>query len=165
MKSSSPNATSSRSLREKRCGGMALLLTSVILMLVSMIAFSALRHSEQESTSAARSRNTMRTMYTADAGVQLALGRLAQSPPNLNAFDVTLDAGANLQSRTRTQTSPQDIGSKKPGKREEGYDFKDGTPMIYVGRNYLVNVTASYGTSTAEVEAKLSRMGPEITGY
>ncbi len=144
---------------------MALLLTSVILMLVSMLAFSAIRHSEKESTSSARSRNTMRTMYTADAGIQLSLARLAQTPPNLNAFDVTLAGGANLQSRTRTQTSPQDLGQTGIGAPEEGWDLNVGRGVTFVNRIYLVNVTASQGTSTAEIEAKLSRMGVDTSGY
>ena len=78
---------------EKREQGMALLLSAVILMLVSMLAFSALQHSEQEATSGARSRSSLRTIYAADAGIELALSRLTQSPPDLSAFSVGLANG------------------------------------------------------------------------
>ena len=133
---------------EKRRGGMAILLTSMIIMLVSMLALSAIRHSEQESTSSARTRNTVRTMYTADAGIQLALSRLAQSPPDLTAFNVMLDGGANLQSRTRTQSLPQDLDQTGLGTPAEGYTLNQGAGVSFVNRLYLVNVTALYGTST-----------------
>lgn len=150
---------------EKREQGMALLLSAVILMLVSMLAFSALQHSEQESTSGARSRSSMRTVYAADAGVELALSRLTQSPPDLSAFSVGLANGATVESRTRTQGSPQVLGQAGLGEPAEGYSLNVGAGVSQVSRIFLVNVTATGGGSTAELEARLSRSAADSTGY
>ena len=150
---------------EKREQGMALLLAAVILMLVSMLAFSAMKHSEQEATSGARSRSTMRTIYAADAGIELALSRLTQSPPDLSPFDVGLADGANLQSRTRTQSTPQALGQAGIGEPQEGYSLNIGAGVGHVSRVFLVTVTATAGGSTAELEARLSRSSADSTGY
>jgi Tfp pilus assembly protein PilX len=150
---------------ETREQGMALLLSAVILMLVSMLAFSAMQHSEQEATSGARSRSTMRTIYAADAGIELALSRLTQSPPNLSAFNVGLADGANFQSRTRTQGSPQLLAQAGIGEPEEGYSLNVGAGVSHVSRVFLVNVTATAGGSTAELEARLARSAADSAGY
>jgi hypothetical protein len=150
---------------EKRQRGAALLITTLVLTLVSVIAFTAIRHAEQESTSGARSRSTTRAVHAADAGVELALVRLMESPPNLNAFDVDLSEGANLQSRTRTQGTPQDLGQVGIGEPQEGYAINVGAGVAYVNRVFQVNVTAQSGRSTAELEAKLGRMSADSTGY
>ena len=145
--------------------GMALLLATVVLMLVSMLAFNAMQHSEQESASGARSRATMRTIYAADAGIELALSRLTQSPPDLSAFSVGLANGATVQSRTRTQGSPQVLGQAGIGAPSEGYSLNIGSGVSNVSRVFLVNVTATGSGSTAELEARLSRTAADSTGY
>ena len=145
--------------------GFAVLMTALVLVLVALIAFTALRRSEQESTAAGRSRSTTRSIQAADAGVQLALSRLRESPPNLTAFDVDLVEGANMQSRTRTETSAQDLDQTGLGEPEEGYALNVGTGVSSIKRVFLVNVTAEAGGSTAEIEAKLGRSEVEATGY
>jgi len=150
---------------ERHQAGVAVLMTSLVLVLVALIAFTALRRSEQESTAGGRSRATTRSIQAADAGVQLALSRLRESPPNLNAFDIDLVEGANLQSRTRTETSAQDLDQAGLGEPEEGYALNMGSGVASVKRVFLVNVTAEAGGSTAEVEAKLGRSEVEATGY
>ena len=146
--------------------GVALMITVLVLMVVSLLGFAAIRNSELESTAGARSRATTRSLYAADAGVQLALSRLTQNPPKLTAFSVNLVDGVTLESRTRTQTNPVDldqVGQAIGG--QEGFSVNVGAGAKYVSRVFQVNVTSIGGGSTTEVEARLSRIGPEATGY
>jgi len=154
------------SVRHRREGGVALLVTSLVLLLVGMLAIASLQDAEQESTAGARSRATARTLYAADAGIQLALGRLIQSPPNLNAFDLDLADGANIQSRARTETLPAPITQVSLGEAEEGYALNIGAGASSVSRVYQVNVTSSYANAAAaELEARLNRTEVIATGY
>jgi Tfp pilus assembly protein PilX len=150
----------------KQEAGAALLVTALVLMVVSLLGFAAIRNSEQESTASARSRATTRSLYAADAGVQLAMARLSQNPPQLTAFSVNLADGMTLESRARSETNPvpldqvnQAVGGK------EGFSVNVGAGAKYVSRVFQVNVTSTGGGSTAEVEARLNRIGPEGTGY
>jgi len=142
-----------------------MLVTVLVLVLVSMLSLAALESSKQESTAGARSRSTTRSLHVADAGVQLALSRLTQSPPNLTAFDIDLVEGANVQSRARSETSPKDLGQSAIGEAAEGYAVNVGVGAGFVHRIYRLNVTASAGGSTAEVEAKLSRSEADAISY
>ncbi len=152
-------------VRHKRQAGAALMITSLVLMVASLLGFAAIRNSEQESTAGARSRATTRTLYGADAGVQLAQGRLTENPPNLSAFSVNLVDGVTLESRTRSQTSPVSLDQVGIGSGGEGFSVNVGAGSSYVSRVFQIAVTSTGGGSTAEVEARLSRLGPESTGY
>jgi hypothetical protein len=134
-------------------------------MLVSLLSFTSIRNSEQESNSSARSRSTARTLHAGDAGLQLALARLTQTPPDLSAFDIGLPENANVQSRTRRQTSPLPLAQAGLGEAPEGYGINADSGVSYVSRVYLVNVTSTAGGSTTELEAKLSRVSADATGY
>ena len=152
--------------RRKREGGVALLLTSVILVLVSALAFTAIRNSEQESTAAARSRTTTRTFHAADAGIQLAMSRLSQDPVDLSAFDVTLASGATVQSRSREEAGPSTLDQVGLGDTVEGEQLNADAGAGTISRVYLVTVTAtSPNGSVTELEAKVSRTSAEATGY
>ena len=151
--------------RSHREGGAALFVTALILMLVGMMSVTAIYSSERESVGGARSRSTTRTFYAADSGIELALSRLAQTPPDLRAFDVNLANGANVQSRTRQQTTPQQLEQVGLGKPPEGFSVNVGSGAGYVSRVYRVTATATAGGSTVELEAKLSRTEPEASGY
>ena len=105
------------------------------------------------------------SFHAADAGVQLALSRLAQSPPNLNAFDIDLPEGANMQSRSRVEAVPRDLSQVGLGATPEGYALNVGTGVGALQRVYVVNVTSSFRDSTTELEAKLARIEVEATGY
>ena len=142
------------------------MIVTFALTIMSFLALSGLRNSDREALTASRSRNTTRTLAAADAGLQLALGRLAQSPPDLNAFDVDLADGANVQSRGRSDTAPQDlkeVGSSQSG--QEGYGMAIGGSIGGINRIYLVATTATTGGSTVELEAKLTRSGVDEIGY
>ncbi len=149
----------------KREHGSALLVTSIVLVLVSMLALAAMTQSERESTGSARSRSSTRAFYAADAGVELALSRLKQSPPDLSAFDVDLADGANVQSRSRAEATPHSLDQVGTGETPEGYAVNVGSGAGYSNRVYLVNVTSSAGGSTIEVEAKLIRGDASALGY
>lgn len=150
----------------RREQGAALLVTSLILVVVGALAFTAMRNSEIESTSSARSRANTRTFYAADAGIQLAVNRLAQEPADLSAFDVDLANDLNVQSRTREEATPQALDQIGLGETQEGETLGVGAGVGSVTRVYLVTVTASAPNgSTAEVEAKVARSSVEATGY
>lgn len=149
----------------RREGGAALFVTALILMLVGMLAVTAIYSAERESVGGARSRSIARTFYAADAGIQLALSHLAQTPPDLNAFDVDLAGGSNVQSRTREQLAPQPLEQVGIGAPPEGYALNVGAGAGYVSRIYRAHATATGAGSTVELEAKLSRTEPEASGY
>jgi len=151
---------------ERREGGAALVITVLVMVLLAMLAMTSLKDSEQEATAGARARATTRTLYAADAGIQLALSRLTQTPPDLTPFDLTLADGAGAQSRTRSQTAPDNIHQVGLGETEEGYALNVGAGASSVTRIYQVNVTAAYSNaSTAELEARLGRSEVIATGY
>jgi hypothetical protein len=151
--------------RDRRQSGGALLITVMILVLISMLSLGALVDTQQESTASARARSTTRTLHAADSGVQLALSRITQDPPNLNAFNISLAGGATLQSRARSETTPLDLPQADIGDVAEGYSVNVGGGAGYVNRVYLINVTGESGGSTVEVEAKISRTEVDAVGY
>ncbi len=121
----------------RRCEqGVALIITVLMLSLVGAIAIAAIEHSGEELASGGRTRASTRTLHAANAGIEFALNRLAQSPPNTDAFDITLPNGVNVQSRSRDDAGPQ--------------------PIVSVASElFLVNVTATAPDgSTAEIEIK-----------
>jgi Tfp pilus assembly protein PilX len=150
---------------QRRQGGSALIVVVFVLTIVSFLSISAMRNSERESTVGGRSRSTSRTLAAADAGLQLALSRLAQNPPNLNSFDVDLADGANVQSRARGDAGPQILNQLRLGTRKEGYGVGVGSGVGFVTRVFLVNATATAGGSTVELQAKLGRSAVEAVGY
>jgi Tfp pilus assembly protein PilX len=150
----------------RREGGSALIVTTLILLLVSMLVLTSIRDSEQESTAGARSRASSRTLYAAEAGIQLALTRLTQTPPNLDAFDVNLADGASVQSRTRSEGSASDIDQVGLGAVTEGFALNVGGGATSLSRVYELNVTAAYANAAAaELEARLAREEAVPSGY
>ena len=141
----------------RREQGMALFVAVFILTLVSMVALTGIQNSENEATASGRSRSTMRVLYAADAGIELASSRLAQMPPDLTAFDIDLGGGRRAQSRTRTDTSTQPLSYSGIGPPPEGYALHSGGGSTgYATDVYQVNVTATSNTgSIVEVESKM----------
>ena len=154
-----------RPSRGRRERGAALLITALVLLLVSLLSFTSIRNSEQESSSSARSRATARTLHAGDAGLQLALAHLKQTPPDLAAFDIDLPENANVQSRTRVETAPQMLTHEGLGERPEGFGINADAGVIAISHVYRVNVTSTAGGSMTELEAKLSRLGTDSAGY
>jgi Tfp pilus assembly protein PilX len=152
----------------RRENGSALIITTLILLLVSMLVLTSIKDSEEESKAGARARASSRTLYAAEAGIQLALARLTQEEPNLDAFSIDLtDIGATVESRTRSEGSASDIDQVSLGeKTTDGYSVNIGGGATSLTRVYELNVTASYANSAvAELEARLSREQAEASGY
>jgi len=160
-----PRVPSAERLPRER--GSALIVTTLVLLLVGMLALTSLKDAEQESTAAGRARATTRTLYAADAGIQLALSRLTQSPPNLDAFDVDLADGANVQSRTRSSGTPSDIQQVGLGSsQQEGYALNVEGGATSLTKIFQIDVTATYANAAvAELEARLNRTEVVATGY
>ncbi|MGH0031894.1 MAG: pilus assembly PilX family protein [Myxococcota bacterium] len=141
----------------KREQGAALIVAVVTLLMAAMIAVNAMQHSQEESTAGARARNTARTVHAADAGVEFAIARLSESPPNLNPFSINVD-GTTVESRPRSQATPQPLVQDNAGAPPEGYSINVGSGSGFAGSVYLVNVTATNGSSAAELEVRFSRL-------
>ena len=151
----------------KREQGVALVVTVVTLVIATMIGLTALQHTQEESTAGGRARATARTLHAADAGVQFAMGRLAQSPPYLNAFSLTLANGLTVESRTRTQGTPQNIAQVTTGgsSAPEGYAINIGADSGVSNHIYRVSVTATAGSAAAELETSISKPIAEGSSY
>jgi Tfp pilus assembly protein PilX len=150
--------------RTKRQEGLALLTTAVVLVLVALLAVAALDDASRESTAGGRSRAATRSVHAADAGLQLARTHLTETPPNLTAINVSY-GGATIQSRSRSQSTPQTLEQVGIGEAPEGYSVNIGPGASFFNRLYQINVTATAGESAAELEAKLSRVEAEGQGY
>ena len=155
-------STTPLSTASKRERGMALLVSVFVLMLVGLVAVSSLQNSEDESTAGGRTRSAVSSLYEADAGVEIAINRLSQTPLPAD-FDrpINFDLGGNhsVQSKTRGDTAPQNIKYAGNGQASDGMQLQSG--MSGGGTTYSavyqVNMTAVHGTrSVAEVEARLS---------
>jgi hypothetical protein len=159
------DAMPNRNCRERaREEGVALMISVLVLLLVSAMAISAIEHSGEERAAGARLRSAARTLYAADAGIQIVMNRLAQSPPNPNAIDVTLSGGVSVQSRERNDTAPMDFSSEGPGPPPPGFQLNIGSG--FSSAIYLANVTAvAPDGSATELETKLGTLDTGGGGY
>ena len=148
----------------RRQDGIAILVTTVALLLVAMIGLTSLEHTREESTSGGRSRNVARTLHAADAGIEFARSRLSQTPPNLNAFTLAMLDGAQVESRQRDDGSPQTLTEVGIGGTAEGYALNSGVASIN-NRIYQVNVTGTAGSAVVEVEARFAVAEPATSSY
>lgn len=154
-----PSSDSSGSKHQR---GMALLISVFVLMLVGLVAISSLQNSENESTAGGRTRSAVSSLYEADAGVEIALNRLRQTPLPADfdrPIDFDLGGGHSVQSRPRGEDDPQSIAYVGEGQTKDGMGLRSGftgggTTYSAV---YQVNMTAVHGSrQVAEVEARLS---------
>lgn len=151
---------------QKRQQGIALLMSVFVLMLVGIIGISAIQNSENEATAGGRTRRSVRALYAAEAGIQLATIRLSQIPPDLSPIDETLGTGRIVQSRTRSDTGAQPLAYSGSGPPPEGYELASGGGSGFSTDLYQINITASAdSSSTAEIEAKLGLLGVGGGGY
>ena len=140
----------------EREDGMALLIAVFVLMLVGGIAIAAINRSGEESTGSGRTRATVRDFYAADAGIELALMRIAADPPDLTAFDVAVGTGRSVRSGARTDATPQPLARAGVGLPPQGYSLNIGSG--FSNELFLVRTTSfSPNGGVAELEAKLAR--------
>ncbi len=147
--------------RRKREQGLALIVSILVLLLVTAISIAAIERSGQESTASGRARSSTRSLYAADAGIQLALGRITRSI--LAPFQFNID-NRTVQSRSRSDAAPQPIEHLGVGPPPEGYGLNVGSG--YGSELFLANVTATFADGgTTELEAKLGRLAAGTGGY
>ena len=143
--------------------GVTLLITVIMILLVGILVLTSIGHSGDESVAGARARSTARALHAADGGMQLALTRITQDPPNTNPIDVTI-GNISVQSRTRADATPQNLDSLGSGPPPEGYGINSGSG--YVAELFRVDMTSLGPTgSTAELQSKLYRFTGASGGY
>jgi len=131
-------------------------MTSLVLILISAVGISAIDRSSQEALGGGRARAATRSLYAADAGIEIALSHLAQSPPVLDPLDLPVGY-FTVQSRTRSESTPKQIEDAGFGQPPDGYEINVGAG--YLSELYILTVTASSPSgSSSEVEAKLAKM-------
>ncbi len=137
--------------------GTALLVTMFILFLIAGIALMSIAHSGAEAAGSGRTRVAMRALQAADAGIQFAANRIAQNPPQLDAFDIVLPGNRRVQSRTRSDAGPLPIPQSGIAAPPEGMSILVGSG--FMSEIYHVNVTAEGGDlGVAQIEAKIARL-------
>jgi hypothetical protein len=150
-------------VERRREQGVALLVSVLALAQIGAITLAAIENSGRESTASGRSRASIRTLHAADAGFQLATNRLSQNPPNLALINMTV-GNRTVQSRTRTQASPQPIGFVGNGSAPAGYSVNVGSG--YASDVYLITITATGSNgASSEIEAKFGRLSQGAGGY
>jgi len=150
-------------MNERREQGITLLITVVMILLVGILVLTSIGHSGDESAAGGRARATARALHAADGGMQMALSRVTQDPPNTNPIDVTVGT-ISVQSRTRADATPQSLDSLGSAPPPEGYGINSGGG--YVAELFKVDITSSGPTgSTAELQSKLYRFSGASGGY
>ena len=147
--------------------GVAMILTILLLLLITGIGIAAVEHAGNESILSGSSRRWTRTFFAADAGIQMALSQIAQSPPDLTQFTFQLENGAmDVRSGSRSDIGPQPIESVGVGAPPDGYSINVGSG--FQSRLYKANATAevtSAQTATVELEAKFAKLDSGGGGY
>ena len=147
----------------RRQSGFALVTAIVILVLVSGVVVNLIDYSSQELQAGGRSRATLKNLYAADSGIQLSLQRI-QLPQDLTAFSFTMTDGTVVESRSRTDATPQDIQFLGAGAPPDGYMINQGGG--FVNELFLLNVTAeARNNGVSELEAKLGSLQPNAGAY
>lgn len=155
--------SSTHQAENRRQAGVTLLVTVVLILLVGILVLTSIGHSGDESIASARARSTARALHAADGGMQLALARVTQEPPDTTAIDTTVGA-MTVQSRQRSTAAAQPLGNLGPGPPPEGYEINQGSG--YVSELFLVDMTSNGPSgSTAELQSKLYRFGANTGGY
>ena len=143
--------------------GVALLITVMMVLLTGVLALMSIEHSGSEMVAGSRARSTSRTLHAADGGMQLAFTRVSQSPPNLNPIDILI-GNIDVESRTRAETSAQNIEFLGTGASPEGYGVNVGSG--YSSELYQVDITSlAPNGSTAQLQSKFYTFEATPSGY
>ena len=153
-----PNSRRARSTK-RREQGIALITVVLVIFLITASALSSIDFTEKESRAGGQSRATMRSLYAADAGIQLAISRI-QPPEDLTPFTFVLADGTTVESRKRTEAAPQTLGDAGGaggpgmGAPPDGYSINTGSG--YLNKVFQLNATAVGNNNlTSELEAKV----------
>ena len=145
-----------RSDRGRR--GVAMISVLLVMSIVILLAIGAIDFSERELRAGGQSRAVGNSLYAAEAGVEFATNRLLP-PRDLSAFTFNLADGTTVQSRSRDDSTPQDIGVGGLGSPPAGYSVNIGAG--FVNETFQVNITAGATSKpTTEVEVRLGLLTP-----
>jgi type II secretory pathway component PulK len=134
---------------------MAMLLTLLVLVAMSAIAVSAIERSGEESAVSGRARRSARAFHAADGGVQVALRRLFQSPPQTAAFSFTTTDGTLYRTGVRSDPSPQDIEEVGDAPPPDGFSICVDDGCFHTGL-FRAEISAfAPDGSSAELEAQI----------
>jgi type II secretory pathway pseudopilin PulG len=130
----------------------------LVTLLIGAVAVAAIERAGQESAAGGRTRATVRNLHAADSGIELARMRLSSNPPNTAAFSIVLEDGRRVESRRRTEATPQPLKRDGFGPPPEGYELNAGASS-FTNEIFLINITSTTpaGTTT-EIEAKILRL-------
>ena len=143
--------------RVRREDGIALLIAVLLLLLVSAIGIAAIAHSGAELSSGGRARSSTVAFYAADGGLHVAINQIAQEPPDLTSFNLTLDDGTAVRSGSRADGAPIALEKGGTGLPPEGFSLN--TSSGYFSRRYRAEVTAtSPGGATTELESQFAKL-------
>ena len=145
-----------RARHQTREEGIALITVILIIFLLTATALSSINVTGQEAKAGGQSRATMRSLYAADAGIQLSISRI-QPPADLTAFSFNLTDGTLVESRRRSDAAAQPVGGAagaSVGAPPDGMQINIGSG--YANKVYELNVTAvGNNRLTSELEAKV----------
>lgn len=144
----------------RREGGIAMITVVLIIFLLMASALSAVDFTEQESRASGQSRATMRSLYAADAGIQLSISRVQRQ--DFSAFSFNLADGTVVESRRRADAAAQPLADGLAGGVPDGMEF--GVGQGFQMMVYPMNVTAvGRNDLTSELEAKVGIL--DAPGY
>jgi len=145
----------------RREGGIAMITVVLVIFLLMASALSSVDFTEQEARASGQSRATMRSLYAADAGIQLAISRVQRQ--SFAAFSFNLADGTLVESRSRAQAVAQPLSDAEAGGVPDGMEFGEGG-QGYRLLVYPMNVTAvGQNDLTSELEAKVGIL--DAPGY
>ena len=151
--------TKHRRARRKGEEGIALITVILVIFLLTASALSSVDFTEQEARAGGQSRATMRSLYAAEAGLQLSMARI-QPPEDLTPFSFAMADGTVVESRKRSDGAPQTVGGANgsvAGPPPEGYAINVGAG--YANRVFELHATAVGNNDlTSELEAKVGVM-------
>jgi hypothetical protein len=137
---------------------MALITAVLLLLLISATIVSTIEFSGQEYQAGGRARASSRNLYAADSGIQFGLNRI-QAPRDLDPFSFTLTDGTVVESRARSDSTPQAISADGIGQPPDGMQINIGSG--YVNELFELTVTAeATNGATTELETKLALLQP-----
>ena len=141
-----------------------MILTILLLLLISGIGIAAIEHAGDESVLAGSSRRWTRTFFAADAGIQMALSRISQNPPDLTQFNFTIDNNSTTVFSGTNAGGPAPMQSVGVGAPPDGYSINLGTG--FQSRLYKAEVAArGPANSVMELEAKFGKLDSGGGGY
>lgn len=146
--------------------GMALLVAILLLLLVSAIGVAAIDRSGSESTQAGRGRRNAITFYAADAGIQYGRSQVMESPPRLDAFEITLLDGTEFRSGPRSAGAAADLPVPDTGPPPDGFAINVGSGTGFVDETHRFSVTGvARDGAEQELETKVAQVKGGFGSY